>query len=67
MKNERQIWSMFLLLALSLLCYGFALWLVQQDVQVLHARLDLIDMRPVAQILRAPSDEAAEAAARGTT
>jgi hypothetical protein len=41
-------------------------WRKQGEIEYLHARIDAIDTRPIARILRAHDDATAEAVARGT-
>jgi hypothetical protein len=55
---------LFLLIAATLLLLD---WRRTGEIEYLHERIDAIDTRPVARILRARDDETAEAIAREGT
>lgn len=55
---------LFLLIAATLLLLD---WRRAGEIEFLHERVDAIDTRPVARILRARDDETAEAIAREGT
>lgn len=59
--------SLYLIAFLMLLVLGtlvFLDWKRAGEIEYLHSRIDAIDTRPVARILRARDDETAEAIAR---
>lgn len=59
--------SLYVIAFLMLLVMGTLLfldWKRAGEIEYLHSRIDVIDTRPVARILRARDDETAEAIAR---
>lgn len=57
--------AIMLLLVVSMLMYEH--WTTRGELDYLHARVDRVDVRPVARILRAHDDATAEAVAREGT
>lgn len=59
--------TLYLIAAVLFLAVGmllYANWRQQGEIEFLHSRIDAIDTRPVARILRARDDATAEAIAR---
>ena len=62
--------TLYLLIVLLLVVSAILVmldWRRQGEIEYLHERVDAIDMRPVARILRARDDATAEAVAREET
>jgi hypothetical protein len=64
MSDDAALRTILFLLLLTCACLVYLDWRRSGEIEYLHERLDAIDMRPVARILRARDDAAAEAAAR---
>lgn len=65
--DVRSLYVIAFLMLLALAMLMFLDWKRTGEIDHLHARIDAIDTRPVARILRARDDETAEAAAREGT
>lgn len=65
--ETRTLYWLFVLLMLTSAILVYLDWRKQGEIDYLHSRVDAIDVRPVARILRAHDDAAAEAVAREGT
>lgn len=64
-EDARTLYWLFVFLMLACAILVYLDWRKQGEIDYLHARVDAIDVRPIARILRATDDASAEAVARG--